>query len=44
MGPGDSKLLCGPTTIIEGKERCDRQEERRLEKRKAEKARTESAS
>jgi len=23
MGPGDSKLLCGPTTIIEGKERCD---------------------
>jgi len=24
-GPGDSKLLCGPTTKIEGKERCDRQ-------------------
>ena len=24
MGPGDSKLLCGPTTIIEGKEGCDR--------------------
>ena len=23
-GPGDSKLLCGPTTVIEGKERCDR--------------------
>jgi len=23
MGPGDSKLLYGPTTIIEGKERCD---------------------
>ena len=22
-GPGDSKLLCGPTTRIEGKERCD---------------------
>ena len=22
-GPEDSKLLCGPTTIIEGKERCD---------------------
>ena len=44
-GPGDSKLLCGPTTIIEGKERrsvIDR-EEGRLEKRKAEKARTESA-
>ena len=42
MGPGDSKLLCGPTTIIEGKERCDRKERRRA--RKAEKARTESAS
>jgi len=24
MGPGDSKLLCGSTTIIEEKERCDR--------------------
>ena len=23
MGPGDSKLLCGPITIIEGKERSD---------------------
>ena len=23
MGPGDGKLLCGPTTRIEGKERCD---------------------
>jgi len=21
-GPGDNKLLCGPTTIIKGKERC----------------------
>jgi len=43
MGPGDSKLLCGPTTIIRGKERCDRKGRKRLEKRKAEKARTESA-
>jgi len=42
-GPGDSKLLCGPTRI-EGKERCDSKGERRLEKHKAEKARTESAS
>jgi len=24
MGPGDSKLPCGPTTTIEGKERHDR--------------------
>jgi len=23
-GPGDSKVLCGPTARIEGKERCDR--------------------
>jgi len=50
MGPGDCKRLCGPTTIIEGKERCDRKGrtsplfERGLEKCKAEKARTESAS
>jgi len=29
MGPGDSKLLCGPTTIIEGKERCDRKGNKR---------------
>jgi len=44
MGPGDSKLLCGPTTIIEGKERCDRKGRKRAGKCKAEKARTESAS
>jgi hypothetical protein len=47
MGPGDhlcydSKLLCGPTTRIEGKERCD--SKGRETARKAEKARTESAS
>jgi len=40
MGPGDSKLLCGPKQ--KSKERKDviAREERRLEKRKAEKART----
>ena len=45
-GPRDSKLLCGPTTVIEGKERRDviEREEGRLIKRTAEKARTESAS
>jgi hypothetical protein len=37
MGPGDSKPLCEPSDVIA-------REERRLEKRKAEKARTESAS
>jgi len=42
MGPGGSKLLCGPTTRNKGKVRGDviAREERRLEKRKAEKART----
>jgi hypothetical protein len=44
MGPGDSKLLCGPTTIIEGRRDVIEREERRLKKHKAEKARTESAS
>jgi len=24
MGPGDGKLQCGPTTRIEGKEKCNR--------------------
>jgi hypothetical protein len=32
MGPEDSKLLCGPTTIIEGKERCDRKARKRARK------------
>jgi len=32
MGPGDSKLLCGPTTIIKGKERCDRKGRKRARK------------
>ena len=32
MGPGDSKLLCGPTTIIEGKEGCDRKGRKRARK------------
>jgi hypothetical protein len=32
MGPGDSKLLCGPTTIIGGKERCDRKGRKRARK------------
>jgi len=32
MGPGDNKLLCGPTTIIEGKEICDRKERKRARK------------
>jgi len=32
MGPGDSKLLCGPTTIIEEKERCDRKGRKRARK------------
>ena len=32
MGPGDSKLLSGPTTIIEGKERCDRKGRKRTRK------------
>jgi hypothetical protein len=32
MGPGDSKLLCGPTTITEGKERCDRKGRKRARK------------
>ena len=27
--PGDNTLLCGPTTIIEGKERCDRKGRKR---------------
>jgi len=42
-GPGDSKLLCGPTTRIEGNKRCDRQGRGKARKRKAEKARTKSA-
>jgi len=32
MGPGDSKLLCGPTTKIEEKERCDRKRRERARK------------
>jgi hypothetical protein len=32
MGPGDSKLLCGPTKIVEGKERCDRKGRERATK------------
>jgi len=50
LGPGDSKLLCGPTTIIEGRRDVTDREEGRLEKRKAEKlllflkARAETAS
>jgi hypothetical protein len=32
MGPGDSKLLCGPTTIIEGKEGCGRKGRKRARK------------
>jgi len=43
-GPGYSKLLCGPTTRIEGKERCDSKGREKARKCKAEKARTESAS
>ena len=33
MGPGDSKLLCGPTTIIEGKKRCDRKGRKKARKK-----------
>jgi len=44
MGPGESKLLCGPTTSNEGKGRCDSKGRGKARKHKADKARTESAS
>ena len=48
-GPGDSNLLCGPTTIIEGKERFDSKGREKARKAQTlqletEKARTKSAS
>jgi len=44
MGPGDSKLLCGPTTKLKERRDVIDKEEGRLEKCKAEKAKTASAS
>ena len=44
-GPGDSKLLCGPTTRIEGKEKFDSKGKEKARKAQVlEKAGTESAS
>jgi len=43
MGPGDSKLLCDQQQETKVRGYVIAREERRLEKRKAEKARTESA-
>jgi len=45
MGPRDTKLLYGPTTKrTKARGEVEAREERRLEKRKVEKARTESAA